>query len=245
MNRRANRRPPSGRTARVLLAALLIGLAVFAADEALTWPDVKALAKQNPKTTAYIERYQARERRAGKKPAVAWQWVPYSQISPNLKRAVLVSEDISFFFHRGFDPVEIWEAVKESFQDVEFPRGASTLTQQVAKNLWLSPSQDPYRKLKEAVFTIQLERNLKKTRIFEVYLNVVEFGPGIYGAEAAARHYFHKSADDLSEGEAAQLVAGLPKPSAWHPGSGSRAYQKRVAITLERMQKMEIPGKQF
>ena len=243
MSHRLSRRPRSDRTARVLLAALLLGLAVFGAYEALTWPDVKALATQNPKTTAFIERYQARERSAGKKPAVAWQWVPYSRISPNLKRAVLVSEDISFFFHRGFDLAEIWEAVKESFQDVEFPRGASTLTQQVAKNLWLSPSQNPYRKLKEAILTLQLERNLKKTRIFEIYLNVVEFGPGTYGAEAAARSYFHKSAGELSELEAAQLVAGLPKPRAWHPGSGSRAYHKRIAIILERMQQMEIPDK--
>lgn len=243
MSRRANRRLPSNRTARVLLAALSIGLAVVAADQALTWPEVAALAAQNPKTTAFIERYKALERRAGRKPAVAWEWAPYSRISPNLKRAVLISEDISFFHHRGFDLAEIWDAVKESFQEAEFPRGASTLTQQVAKNLWLSPSYNPLRKLKEAILTLELEHDLKKKRIFELYLNIVEFGPGIYGAEAAAGRYFHKSADELSEREAAELVAGLPKPSAWHPGSGSRAYQKRIAIILERMRDMEIPAK--
>jgi len=242
MSRRANHRPHSSRNARLLLAVLLAALGLGAAYEAFTWPDVAALARQNPKTTAFIERYQTRMRQAGKKPGVAWQWVPYSEISPNLKRAVLVSEDISFFSHRGFDLAEIWDAVKESFQDVEFPRGASTLTQQVAKNLWLSPAQNPVRKLKEAILTIQLEHDLKKRRIFELYLNIVEFGPGIYGVEAAARHYFLKPAKDLSEEEAAQLVAGLPKPSAWHPGSESRAYQKRVAIILERMQTIEING---
>lgn len=220
-----------------------LGLAGFALSEALTWPEVKGLAKQNPRTTAFIEQEKERARRAGEKPEVFWQWVPYSQISPQLKEAVLVAEDISFFSHRGFDLAEIWSALKESLQEKEFPRGASTLSQQVAKNLWLSPSRNPYRKLKEAILTVQLERSLTKRRIFEIYLNVVEFGPGIYGAEAAARYYFGHSASDLSAEEAAHLAAGLPKPRAWHPGSKSAAYQRRVAIIRERMNEINLSAK--
>ena len=117
------------------------------------------------------------------------------------------------------------------------PRGASTITQQLAKNLWLSPSRNPWRKVKEALLTIQLEQDLDKRRILELYLNVAEFGKGIYGAEAASRHYFGKSASGLSDGEAAQLAASLPKPSAWHPGSTSRAWQARTRIILDRMQR--------
>jgi monofunctional biosynthetic peptidoglycan transglycosylase len=117
------------------------------------------------------------------------------------------------------------------------PRGASTLTQQLAKNLWLSPSRNPWRKAKEALLTWQLERRLAKRRILELYLNVVEFGPGVYGAEAAARHYFDKSAAELSEVEAAQLAAALPRPRAWRPGSDSAVYRRRVASVERRMVK--------
>ena len=117
------------------------------------------------------------------------------------------------------------------------PRGASTVTQQLAKNLWLSPSRNPLRKLKEALLTRQLEHDLGKRRILELYLNVVEFGPGIFGAEAAAEHYFGLTAAELAPPEAAALAAGLPKPSAWHPGSPSKAYRRRVGILESRMEK--------
>jgi monofunctional biosynthetic peptidoglycan transglycosylase len=222
-----------------LAVAALLGLAY----EALTWPRVAALARQNPRTTAFIERYQAEERRADRKPRVAWKWVAYANISPELKRAALVSEDIGFFSHQGFEVAEIQDAVKEAVEDHEMPRGASTITQQVAKNLWLSPSRNPVRKLKEAILTVELERYLTKKRILEIYLNIAEFGPGVYGAEAAARVYFNKSAADLTEPEAAALAAGLPKPSHWHPGSKSRAYARRATIIQERMEKSGYLGK--
>ena len=120
------------------------------------------------------------------------------------------------------------------------PRGASTLTQQLAKNLWLSPSRNPLRKREEVVLTRQLEKHLDKRRILELYLNVVEFGPGVFGAEAAARHYFGKSARDLTEHEAAQLAGGLSRPSRWHPGSTSQAYARHVERIEGRMQKAEF-----
>src|SRR5438034_9445974 len=110
------------------------------------------------------------------------------------------------------------EAMTEALEERKLPRGASTITQQLAKNLWLSPSRSPLRKVKEGVLTWQLERALSKRRIFELYLNVAQFGPGVYGAEAAARRYFRKPAAELTADEAADLAAGLPRPRAWHPG---------------------------
>lgn len=205
----------------------------------LSWPDVAALATTNPRTTAFIARYQARERRAGRSAQMAWRWVSYGAISANLKRAVLVGEDIDFFSHSGFATGEIRDALEEAWDDKEWPRGASTLTQQVAKNLWLTPSYNPLRKVKEALLTRQLERHLTKRRILELHLNIAEFGPGVYGAEAAARRYFGVAASSLSEQQAAQLAAGLPKPSRWHPGSTSRVYQKRVRTLLVRMAKAQ------
>jgi monofunctional biosynthetic peptidoglycan transglycosylase len=203
----------------------------------LTWPDVAALAGENPGTTAFIERYRERQRAAGRPDEVAWRWVSWEAISPALKRAVVVAEDIEFFSHRGFSTAEIRAAIEEAIEERTAPRGASTITQQLAKNLWLSPSRSPVRKLKEVILTKQLERHLSKQRLLEVYLNVVEFGPGIYGAEAAARHYFGKPSGALAPHEAAQLAAGLPRPATWNPASGSRAYRRYVAEVERRMER--------
>ena len=173
----------------------------------------------------------------GKSDQVAWTWVPYPAISPALKRAVLVGEDIGFFSHHGFEVAEMKNALREAIEDKEMPRGASTITQQLAKNLWLSPSRNPLRKVEEAVLTWQIERRLGKRRILELYLNIVELGPGVYGAEPGARHWFGKSAADLTDEEAAQLAASLPHPEDWHPGSPSAAYRRHVQRILRRMEK--------
>jgi monofunctional biosynthetic peptidoglycan transglycosylase len=166
--------------------------------------------------------------------------VPYAAISPHLKRAVLAAEDIGFFSHRGFDLFELRAALEKAVEEGEVPRGASTITQQQAKNLWLSPSRSPWRKGKEAILTWQLERTLSKRRILELYLNVVQFGPGVYGAEAGAHRFFGKAAAHLTEDEAAQLAAGLPRPSLWHPGVASRAYQAHVEAIRRRMARAEF-----
>ena len=227
------------RSARLVWAAIGLAVAGYVAYEIATWPRVAALASANPKTTAFIERYRARERRAGRSGQVAWRWVPYASIAPNLKRAVLVAEDIDFFTHDGFSTAEMRQALTDAWEEKTLPRGASTLTQQVAKNLWLSPSYNPLRKVKEALLTRQLERHLGKRRILEIHLNVAEFGPGVYGAEAAARRYFGVAAAALDEEQAAELAAGLPKPSRWHPGSTSPVYLKRVRSVLARMAKAQ------
>jgi monofunctional biosynthetic peptidoglycan transglycosylase len=219
----------------VTLAAVAAGLYVV-----LTWPDVEALATSRPRSTAFIDRYRGRQQAAGRSDALAWQWVPWDRISPHLKRAVVSAEDMEFFSHSGLSTTEIRAAIRDALAEGRPLRGASTITQQLAKNLWLSPSRNPFRKLKELVLTRQLERELSKRRILELYLNVVEFGPGVYGAEAAARHYFGKAAAGLTEREAAQLAAGLPRPGSWHPGVDSPSYRRYVSDILRRMARADF-----
>ena len=233
------------RVAGRLLVVLLLAGAAWIAWQAWTWPDVAALASRPPTTTAFIERWRAAQRAAGRSDRVDRVWVPYARISPHLKRAVLVAEDINFFSHAGFDLGEIRQAIGKTIDEGVAPRGASTVTQQLAKNLWLSPSRNPLRKVKEAILTWQLERRLGKLRILELYLNVVEFGPGVWGAEAAARHYFGRAAADLDEEQAAGLAAGLPSPTTWHPGATSPAYRRHVDTVRRRMDKADFLRRQL
>lgn len=231
---------PSRRKRRWLRNACLflaLALLIVVAWEAWTWPDVAALARRDPPTTAFIERYRARQRAADRDDRVSRAWVPYAAIAPSVKRAVLVAEDINFFSHRGFDLGEIRIAVTRAMEDGEAPRGASTITQQLAKNLWLSPSRSPLRKLEEAILTWQLERTLPKRRILELYLNVVELGPGVYGVEAASRRYFARPAAAMTDDEAAALAASLPSPATWHPGSTRPGYRRHVESIKRRMAK--------
>ena len=213
--------------------------------EALTWPHVATLARHIPETTAFIDRWKSEQLAAGKSDVPDWRWAPYPAISPHLKRAVLVSEDINFFAHHGFEVTEIESALKDAIDEHELPRGASTITQQVAKNLWLSPSRNPLRKVKEAILTWQLERSVDKKRILEIYLDVAEFGPGIYGAEAASRRYFGKAAAELDEREAAQLAACLPNPNLWHPGGRNAVAVRRTERILARMEKAQFLWKEI
>jgi len=225
---------PRRRRLRGCLWACAILAVLYLGWEAVTWPDVPWYADHNPASSAFIDRYRARAERQGL-PAPRHRWVSYRRISRSLKQAVVAAEDMEFFDHQGFSSHELQASLRDAWEDKELPRGASTLTQQVAKNLWLSPSYNPLRKVKEAVLTWQLERSLSKRRILELYLNVAEFGPGTYGADAAARRYFGTSAAGLSAGQSAQLAAGLSRPKTWHPGAKSRSYQRRVRIVLRRM----------
>ena len=150
-------------------------------------------------------------------PKPFWIWVPLSRISPHLQRAVIVAEDASFFRHHGFDWEGIRDAATRNWDRGELHRGGSTITQQLAKNLYLSPEKNLLRKAREVLITRAIEGRLTKKRILELYLNVVEWGQGVYGAEAAARHYFRKSAQDLTPEEAALLAAILPSPRHYDP----------------------------
>jgi len=175
-------------------------------------PDVSVLKQRNPKISALMAQRAEEYRQKGIRVARQHIWVPYGSISEHLKKAVLLAEDAAFFSHNGVDMNELKEALKRDWETGSFKRGGSTITMQLAKNLYLNPSKNPLRKVKEIIIARQLEQALPKRRIFEIYLNVVEWGRNIYGAEAAARHYFGKSAAGLDILEAATLAALLPSP---------------------------------
>jgi monofunctional biosynthetic peptidoglycan transglycosylase len=175
-------------------------------------PDVSVLKQRNPKSSALMELRAEEYRQKGIRLARQQVWVSYGAISEHLKKAILLGEDAAFFSHKGVDMNELREALKKDWETGSFKRGGSTITMQLAKNLYLSPSKNPLRKVKEIIIARQLEQALPKRRIFEIYLNVVEWGRNIYGAEAAARHYFGKSAASLDILEAATLAALLPSP---------------------------------
>ena len=221
-------------TLAVLLSLCLIA-ASYLAYEIVTFPDVAVLARANPKSTAWME-MRAKEARAKGKRARRFQsWKPLPSISAGLKNAVLIAEDAAFFQHDGLDYDEIREAIKINTEKMEFARGASTITQQLAKNLYLSPSRNPVRKLKELLLTVALERHLSKRRIFEIYLNVIEWGDGVYGAEAAARTYYGKSCSDLSDEEAAALAAVIINPRRYSPVQPNRRIRNRIARIKAQM----------
>jgi len=214
---------------RVLFKSLLVTAvigAIFYFYASL--PDVSVLKKSNPKTSALMQLRDEEFKKKGIWRPRQQMWVPYADISEHLKKAILVSEDASFFSHKGVDVVELKEAVKKDWATGSFQRGGSTVTMQLAKNLYLNPSKNPFRKAKEIVIAWQLEAALTKSRIFELYLNIVEFGPNIYGAEAASRHYFGKSAATLDPLEAATLAALLPSPL--HAREKSLLYRRNMIL---------------
>lgn len=222
------------RTWRVFVGVAAL-LALYTLFEYLTLPDVSRLAKKNPDETALMRIRRNEAEDAGRKPQRVQQWRPLSQISPHLQHAVLVAEDTGFYGHGGIDFEELKEAIRINWEEKAFVRGASTLTQQLAKNLFLSPSKNPVRKIKEALLAQRLEKALGKRRILELYLNVVEMGDGIYGAEAASQVYFSKSAASLSPFEAATLAGMLINPRRYNPFRPSRRLERRRQIVLSRM----------
>src|SRR3989441_7244362 len=176
--------------------------------------------RSNPETTSLMEQRAAETRAKGEGPKRVQTWVSYDMISRSLIRAVLAGEDSRFFDHAGFDWEEMRKALEEDWNRGEFKRGASTISQQLAKNLFLSTSKNPLRKLHEALITKEMEWILGKRRILELYLNVIEWGDGVYGAEAAARTYFNASAAGLSVDQAAFLSAIIPSPNvAFNPST--------------------------
>lgn len=202
-------------------------------------PDVSLLRKKAPNKTAMMVYQEHRAKEKGKHFRIRKTWIPLKHISPYLREAVVMSEDDRFWQHHGFDFDAMKEALKRDIIAGRFKYGASTITQQLAKNLYLGPSRSVMRKLKEAVLVWRLERNLSKWRILELYLNVVEWGKGIYGAEAAAQHYFGKSAEYLTPYEAAQLAVALPSPRRFSPAANSSYAQKQAEILYQEMLKRE------
>jgi monofunctional biosynthetic peptidoglycan transglycosylase len=215
--------------------AVLAGGFAWAAYIYLTLPDVRALRTQNPATTAFIELRAQQALERGETPRRVQRWVSYARMSPHLKRAVLVAEDAAFWTHDGIDLKQLKESMETNLERMEFARGASTITQQLAKNLYLSPSKNPIRKGRELLIARRLEAELSKQRILELYLNVIEWGNGIYGAEAAARTYFGKSAADLTAQDSALLAAAITNPRLFDVGHPSARLRNRQDMLLRRM----------
>ena len=215
-----------------VVGAVLFGLVIAMY---LTLPDVRVLAKSNPTMTAYMQLRAAQAEAEGRKVRRAYQWVSYRRISPHLKRAVLVAEDSAFWDHEGIDSEQIRKSIEDSLARRQAPRGASTITQQLAKNLYLSPSYDPLRKVKELIIARRLEVALTKTRIFELYLNVIEWGDRVWGAEAAARAYFGIPAASLSRQQSALLAGAIVNPRLLTPARPTRRLLRRQQIILARM----------
>jgi monofunctional biosynthetic peptidoglycan transglycosylase len=207
----------------------------------LTLPDVRVLAKTNPKTTAFMELRAEEAAREGRAVRRVQQWVPYTRISQSLKRAVLVAEDSAFWEHEGIDVEQIRESIQINWEQGRAIRGASTITQQLAKNLYLSPSRNPLRKLRELIIARRLEAALPKARIFEIYLNVIEWGDGIWGAEAASRAYFGVPASALGPNQAALLAGAIINPRVLNPARPNRRLISRQRTILGRMGQVTPP----
>jgi monofunctional biosynthetic peptidoglycan transglycosylase len=230
MPRRRHGRKSAGLLGHVL-AAVFLGSVAYV----LWLPDVAPLKRSNPRTTSYIELRRETARREGKKFTPRLVWAPWDRISEHLKHAVFIAEDDTFYRHKGVD----WDSVKAALRkDWELKRlayGGSTITQQVARNLYLSSSKNPLRKLKEMLIARRLEAELGKRRIFELYLNIAEWGKGIYGAEAAAQAYFGKSAADLTPDEAVAMAVVLPNPRRWNPARKGRYVERNMRRIMGRM----------
>jgi monofunctional biosynthetic peptidoglycan transglycosylase len=222
---------------RRLFVIIVVAIVLFIGYEWLTFPDVSELAGRPPATTAFMEQRKAELRAAGKSDAIVYRWVPYARISPYLRRAVLVAEDDTFYEHGGVDVGALQEAIRKDWERKKMTHGGSTITQQLAKNLYLSPSRNPLRKVKEYFIARSLESHLSKKRILELYLNVVEMGERVYGAEAASETYFHSSASALSASQAALLAGCLPNPRVMSPAAPNKRLRFRQRMVLSRMKR--------
>ena len=240
-----------------IIVGILLGIVVY---EGIMFVRVWRLRSTNPASTSLIDTRASEAEAKGQTVKREQIWVPLDKISPNLQRAVLAGEDSNYITHNGFDFEAIqkaWdqaqretakEAKKEGENDdwlpslPEFKRGGSTVSQQLAKNLYLSSQKSFVRKGQEAIVTLMLERMLTKRRILEIYLNVIEWGDGVYGAEAAAQHYFHKPAAALSWNEAAFLSAMIPNPrTVFNPQVNPRRVGRRQRIIMRGMSSIKLP----
>ncbi|MEN6319037.1 MAG: monofunctional biosynthetic peptidoglycan transglycosylase [Syntrophaceae bacterium] len=206
----------------ILASALCLSIGMY-----FIYPDVSKLKKTYPKKTAFMEYREEEWEREGINKKIIQRWVPLSQVSPFVIKAVIIAEDDKFWSHEGFDYDAIQKAIEKDIKKKKFAVGGSTISQQLAKNLYLSPSKNPVRKIKEAILTWRIERNLSKKRIIELYVNVVEWGDGLFGIDAAARKYFGKHASALSAREAARLAAVLPNPRKFNPTGSSKYVENR------------------
>ncbi len=228
---------------RFLLIAvfLMAGAVLVYTTTAFYYDDVASLKKKNPGKTSFMTHREFEWEFKGLKNKKIYQvWVPLSRISPYAAKAVLIAEDDKFWSHEGFDLEAMQKAIEKDIKLGKLKYGGSTISQQLAKNLFLSPSKNPLRKVKEAILTWRIENNLSKRRILEIYLNVAEWGDGIFGIEAASRHYYGKSAAELTPMEAARLAVVLPNPLKYNPTGTSKYVEKRAEIVYGIMVKRGV-----
>lgn len=223
---------------RRLLAALLFTVLVASGGAIIalfaTLPDPSGLSDEWPESTAYMRLREAEAEGEGRTFQLRYSPVPLAQIPASVQRAIRVSEDAAFFQHQGFDWYEVRQAVGKAWEEGEAPRGASTITQQLARNLYLSPSRHLFRKIREALITERLEARLSKDRIFELYVNVIEFGPGVFGVDAAARYYFGIPVAEAGPRQAAELAATIPAPRSQNPLTDTRGFRWRADLAYAR-----------
>jgi len=210
---------------RSILIILLIDFGYLIA----IWPDWKWVAEGPIVKSAFIEKYERESWQNRSLPKLRWQPIAWKKIPNNMVRAVLTAEDARFYTHDGIDTVALKKAMEYNWSQKRFVYGASTITQQTVKNYYLSASRNPLRKWHELLLTFAMEQNLKKSRILTLYLNVAEFGPGIYGIEAAAQRYWGISAQNLTKKQAIELAATLPAPKKHNPHTRTRFFNKQKA----------------
>lgn len=220
---------------------LALPFAAFILFNAYVYGNIITYRAVAPHQSAFMSMRMSEFRDAGKAVALDYRWVPYHAVSTNLKKALIASEDAKFAEHGGFDWSGIQSAIKRNEKSGKVRAGGSTISQQLAKNLFLSSQRTPWRKGQEAVVTVMLETVMDKRRIFEIYLNVIEWGDGIFGAEAAARHYFRTSAARLSAPQAARLAAMVPNPRYYDHHPNDRRLARKAAIIVRRMAYADVP----
>lgn len=219
----------------LLVAGILLAYHLWLAVHIWWWID------HNPSQSAFMETRLAILQDKDPDAELHHKWVPYERISPHLKRAVIASEDAKFLRHEGFDWEGIQAAWEKNLKKGKLVAGGSTISQQLAKNLFLSSKRTPWRKAEEAVITVMLETLMSKRRIFEIYLNVIEWGDGVFGAEAAARHYYKTSARNIGPAQAAKLAAMIPNPRFYDKNRENRGLRRKAAIIQRRMNHVYAP----
>ena len=227
---------------RTISCALLLALISLVLVQFWFFAHIWYWVDHNPRSTAFMDARLERLLEKNQKALLQQQWVPYNRISMNLKRAIIAAEDAKFLDHDGFDWDSIAKAYEKNLKKGRVISGGSTISQQLAKNLFLSGDRTWWRKGQEAVITVMIELIMNKRRILEIYLNVIEWGNGVFGAEAAAQYHFGGSAATLSPQQAAQLAAMVPSPRRYRPGSETPYLQRRTEIIQSRMSAAAVPN---
>jgi monofunctional biosynthetic peptidoglycan transglycosylase len=226
---------------KILLWLILVPLAAVLLMQVYFFLQIGWWVKHNPTSTSFMRQQLSILQKKNPNAKLKHQWVPYHRISGNLKRAIIASEDSNFSDHKGVDWEALQKAYEKNIKKGKVVAGGSTITQQLAKNLFLSGERSYLRKVQEFVIAYMLEFWMDKERIFEIYLNVAEWGTGVFGAEAAARHYFGVSAAQLSAGQAARLAVMLPNPRSFERHPGSNYLARRTSLILRRMGSADLP----